>query len=34
MKTYIYMYRSEKNRQMDNIGLKALPRNDRVYFGV
>ena len=33
MKTYISMYRSEKNRQMDNIDLKALPCNDRVHFG-
>ena len=32
MKTHILMYRSEKNRQIDIIGLKALPHNDRVHF--
>ena len=32
MKTHILMYRSEKNRQMDIIDLKPIPRNDRVHF--
>ena len=32
MKTHILMYRSEKNRQIDIIDLKPIPRNDRVHF--
>ena len=32
IRTYIYICRSEKKRQIDIIDLKALPHNDRVYF--